>query len=75
MKNQRENKPIQASRAAEIRRLMEMAENTPNVRREKIEAISKQIEQGTYKVSGRVVAKSIADLWRCLNLGEHGEES
>ena len=75
MKNQRENKPIQASRSAEILRLMEMAEKTPDVRREKIEAIKKQIEQGTYKVSGKVVAKSIADLWRCLSLNEHGEES
>ena len=48
-------------RAAEVRRFTELAKALPDVRREKIEAIKKQIEAGTYEISAEQIAKKIID--------------
>ena len=56
-KNEAELSP----RAAEVRKFMELARAIPNFRQDKIEAIKKQIESGTYTVSAESVAKSMAE--------------
>jgi len=53
---------ILSPRAAEVQRLKKLANDVPDVRQEKIDAIKKQIEAGTYNVSTRSVAESIIDL-------------
>ncbi len=53
---------ILSPRAAEVQRLKKLANDVPDVRQEKIDAIKKQIEIGTYNVSVRSVAESIIDL-------------
>lgn len=53
---------ILSSRAAEVQMLRKLANDVPDVRQEKIDAIKKQIEAGTYNVSARSVAESIIDL-------------
>ena len=53
---------ILSPRAAEVQRLKKLVNDVPDVRQEKIDAIKKQIETGTYNVSARSVAKSIIDL-------------
>ena len=58
------DKVILSSRADEVRKLTELAKSVPDVRRDKIEAIRKRIESGTYRVPARSVAKSIIDLHR-----------
>ena len=51
-----------SSRAEEVRRLTELAKLAPDVRLEKVNAIKKQIEAGTYIIPADSVARSIADL-------------
>ena len=46
----------------EVRRLTELAKLAPDVRLEKVNAIKKQIEAGTYIIPADSVARSIADL-------------
>ena len=47
--------------AAEVRKFTELAKTLPDVRREKVEAIKKQIEAGTYKISAEQIAKKMMD--------------
>ena len=53
---------ILSPRAAEVQRLKKLVNDVPDVRQEKIDAIKKQIETGTYNVSARSVVESIIDL-------------
>ena len=62
--SKKKDEVILSSRAQEVRRLTELAKGIPAVRQEKVEAIKKQIESGTYEVSSQTVAKSIIDLHR-----------
>ena len=66
MKNRKKDKDKSSPRAAEVRRYTKMAKNLPDVRQEKVEAIKKQIESGTYCISAEEVARSIVDLQRSL---------
>ena len=52
---------------AEVQKFTEVAKAMPDVRQEKIDAIKKQIEDGTYKVSAESIAKSIIDLHTGIN--------
>lgn len=49
-------------RAAEISRYTKLAKDMPDVRKEKIEAIRKQIAAGTYEIPAESIAQSIANL-------------
>ena len=49
------------SRAAEAHKYKELMKTIPDVRQEKIQAIKKQIESGTYDVPAEQVAKSIIE--------------
>lgn len=51
-----------SSHADEVLRLTKLAKSAPDMRLDKINAIKKQIEAGTYNVSANSVARSIADL-------------
>ena len=62
-----DSKDESSTHTAETRRYAELARDMSNVRQEKIEAIKKQIETGTYDVSPKLVARSIADLHRSLD--------
>ena len=55
-----------SSRADEILRLTKLAKSEPDMRLDKVNAIKKQIEAGTYSVSADSVARSIADLHKKL---------
>ena len=55
------DKVILSPRATEVQRLKKLANDVPDVRQEKIDAIKRQIETGTYNVSAKSVAKSIID--------------
>ncbi len=56
-----------SSRADEVLRFTKLAESEPDMRMDKINAIKKQIEAGTYNVSADSVAKSISDLHEDLD--------
>ena len=66
MKNQKKDKDKSSPRAVEVRRYTKIAKDLPDVRQEKVEAIKKQIESGTYRISTEEVARSIVDLQRSL---------
>ena len=66
----RKKKDKLSTRAAEIHRYAELAKDIPDVRREKIEAIKKQIETDMYDVSAESVARSVADLHRSLKAND-----
>lgn len=51
-----------SSRADEVFRLTKLAKLAPDVRLDKVNAIKKQIEAGTYNIPADSVARSIADL-------------
>lgn len=70
MKKQKKDRDRLSSRNAEIHKFAEWARGIPSVRKEKIEAVKKQIESGTYDVSARSVASSIVDLHRSLKSDE-----
>ncbi len=70
MKKQKKGKDILPSRDAEILEFMEWTRGIPDVRKEKIEAVKKKIESGTYDVSAKSVARSIVNLHRCLKSDE-----
>ncbi len=70
MKDQKKNKDKSSPCAAEVRRYTKMARDIPDVRQEKVEAIKKQIEPGTYRVSAEEVARSIIDLQRSLKTND-----
>ena len=53
---------ILSPRATEMQRLKRLANDVPDVRQEKIDAIKKQIKAGTYDVFARSVVESIIDL-------------
>ena len=67
----KEDEVIISPRAAEVRKLTEMAKDLPDVRKGKVEAIKKQIQSGEYKVSAESVAKSIID----FDLRMHGKDT
>ena len=70
MKRQKKDKGAPSPYDAEVRRYVEMTRDIPDVRQEKVEAIKKRIESGTYCVSAESVAESILDLCRSMRLGE-----
>jgi flagellar biosynthesis anti-sigma factor FlgM len=51
-----------SSRAAEVQRIAKLADDVPDVRQERIDAIKKQIKAGKYSVPASAVAKSIINL-------------
>jgi len=55
-----------SSRADEVLRLTKLAKSAPDMRLDKVNAIKKQIEAGTYNVSANSVARSIAGLHKKL---------
>jgi len=55
-----------SSRADEVRRLTKLAKSAPDVRLDKVNAMKKRIEAGTYNVPANSVARSIADLHKKL---------
>ena len=70
MKDQKRDKDKSSPRADEVRRYTKMAKDIPDVRQEKVEAIKKQIESGTYRISAEEVARSIIDLQRSLKMND-----
>ena len=61
-KKPRKDENVLSSRAAEVRRLRELAKTIPDIRQDKIDTIKKQIESGVYNASGESVAESISKL-------------
>ncbi len=47
------------ARQKELRRIRELLEKVPDVREEKVAALKKAIEDGTYEVKGKKVAKKL----------------
>ena len=70
MKKQKKDTDISSNRAAEVRRFMKLAKDMPDIRQEKVAAIKKQIESGTYNVSAESVAERVVDLYSSLNSGK-----
>ena len=70
MEKHNKSKETLSSRDAEIQKFVELAKGLPDVREEKIEAVKRKIESGTYDVSAKLVAGSIVDLHRCLKSDE-----
>ena len=70
MKGQKKDKGALSPCDAEVRRYVEMTKDILDVRQEKVEAIKKRIESGTYDVSAESVAESILDLCRSLKSDE-----
>lgn len=70
MKKQSKDKDKLSSRDAEILKFAGWARDISSVRKERVEAVKKQIEAGTYDVSAKSVANSIVDLHRSLKLEE-----
>jgi len=58
---------VMSSRAAEVQRITKLADDAPDVRQKRIDAIKKQIDAGTYKVPASSVAKSIINLHLEIN--------
>ncbi|MGI6143948.1 MAG: flagellar biosynthesis anti-sigma factor FlgM [bacterium] len=48
-----------SEQAREIKRVKEMARRAPDVRTEKVEEVKRQIEAGTYNVSGEEIAAKL----------------
>ena len=63
----RKDEFVISSRAAEVQRITKLADDAPDMRQEKIDAIKKQIDAGTYKVPASSVAKSIVNLHLEIN--------
>jgi len=61
-----------SSRAAEVQKYTEIAKSASDMRQDRIGALKRQIEAGTYKVSGESVAESIIKLHKEI---EHKEKS
>lgn len=56
-----------SSRGQEIQRVRAHLRELPDVRREKVEAIRRQIEQGTYRVSAEAVAEKVLEAYRAAS--------
>jgi len=56
-----------SSRGQEIQRVRARLKELPDVRREKVEAIRRQIEQGTYRVSAEAVAEKVLEAYRAAS--------
>ena len=50
-----------SARAKEIIKIQRLLESTPEIRQEKVEAIKKQIEEGTLRIDSREVAKKMIE--------------
>lgn len=50
---------ILSSQAQEFGQLLQAAKNMPEVRQERVDALAKQIAEGTYNVSGKMIAEKI----------------
>jgi len=50
-----------STQSDEVQKFAELAKKLPDIRQEKIDAIKKKIEAGTYNVSTDCVAKSIIE--------------
>jgi negative regulator of flagellin synthesis FlgM len=48
-----------SDRNKDIARVIEMVKETPSIRQDKVDSIKEAIENGTYKVDGKEVAKAI----------------
>ncbi len=70
MKGQKKDKDKSSPRADEVRKYTKIAKDLPDVRQEKVEAIKKQIESGTYRISAEEVARNIIDLQRSLKMND-----
>lgn len=70
MKKQKKDRDKLSSRNAEIRKFAGWARDISSVQKERVEAVKKQIESGTYNVSAKSVANSIVDLHRSLKSEE-----
>ena len=65
-KRAKKDEIVLSSHATEVRKFEELAGTMSDVRPEKIEALKGQIDQGTYDVEGRLVAKGIADILKSI---------
>ena len=70
MKKQKKDKDRLSSHNVEICKFAGWARDISSVRKERVEAVKKQIESGTYDVSAKSVANSIVDLHRSLKSEE-----
>jgi anti-sigma28 factor (negative regulator of flagellin synthesis) len=52
---------ISRSRSAEVQKYINLARKLPEVRRDKVDSVKKQIRSGKYKTCAESVAKSIFD--------------
>ncbi len=66
LENQAIRTEVKDAKMEEIKKLTELAKNTPEFRENKIEAIKKQIQSGQYKISPEEVTESFVELYEKL---------